>query len=200
MSQTLTLSLPLSSGFDRAKKLSRFTALLFAIAFLLDLSIVVTAPLFAIFQKTSGGAGLGFGLGERIIVGFGSLTHTQAIGAVIGMEIFALPRAFAMYHILRLFLCFARGEVFATKPIGHLRAAGWWLTACFFASIAAIWLMNALGGLVTAGDVPHFRFPGAVIGLAVIFRSTLFTGIPVIIAATVMTEAQRIAADHAEII
>jgi hypothetical protein len=60
--------------------------------------------------------------------------------------------------------------------------------------------MNALGGLVTAGDVPHFRFPGAVIGLAVIFRSTLFTGIPVIIAATVMTEAQRIAADHAEII
>lgn len=200
MSQTLTLTPPLSSGLERARTLSRIMVGLFAIAFLLNLSMVITAPLFAIFQKTSSGAGLGFGLGERIIVGFASLTRGQAIGATIGMEIFALPRALAMYHIVRVFLCFSKGEVFAAKSIAHLRAGGWWLTAAFFASIAAIWLLSEWGGLVTAGDVARFHFPGALIGLAIIFRSTLFTGIPIIIAATVMEEARRIAADHAEIV
>jgi len=198
MSQTLTLS-P-SPALGLARKLSRIMVALFAIALLLNLSIALTAPLFAIFQKTSSGAGLGFGLGERIIIGFGALTHMQAIGAVIGLEIFALPRALAMYHILRMFLCFAKGEVFAGRPIAHLRVAGWWLTATFFASIAAIWVESLCGGLVTAGGAPQFHFPGALIGLAIIFRSCLFTGIPLLIAATVMEEARRIAADHAEII
>jgi hypothetical protein len=46
----------------------------------------------------------------------------------------------------------------------------------------------------------HLHFPVAVIGLAIIFRSLLFTGIPLLIAATVMEEARRIAADHAEIV
>lgn len=200
MSQTLTLNPSMPSGPERTRMLSRLMVAFFAIAFLLNLSMVLTAPLFGIFQKTLGGAGLGFGLGERIIVGFASLTHAQAIGAVIGMEIFALPRTLAMYHILRMFLCFSRGEVFAAKPIAHLRAAGWWLVACFFASIAAISLLSAWGGLVTADGAPHFHFPGALIGLAVIFRTTLFTGIPVIIAAYVMEEARRVAADHAEIV
>ncbi|MBV9548329.1 MAG: hypothetical protein JO256_01490 [Alphaproteobacteria bacterium] len=200
MSQTLTIPSTLSPGFTWARKLSRVMVAFFAIALLLNLTEAISAPLFAIFRTTPSGVGLGIGLTERVIIGFGSLTPWQAIGAVIGVELFVLPRMLSMYHILRLFLCFARGEVFAARPIAHLRVAGWWLTATFFASIAAVWLMSAWGALSTQGDAGHFRFPGAVIGLALIFRSTLFTGFPVIIAAYVMEEARRIAADHAEII
>lgn len=196
---SLTLAPALSSSLGLARKLSRAMVGLFALALLLNLSMALTAPLFAIFQKTPGGAGLGYGLGEGIIVRFGSLTPAQATGATIGMELFAAPRILAMYNILRMFLCFSKGEIFAARPIAHLRAAGWWLTATFFASIAAVWLLHSSGSLNPAGGVT-LRFPAAVMGLAIFYRSALFTGIPLLIAAYVMEEARRIAADHAEIV
>jgi len=200
MSQTLTIFPTVSSGLSLARKLSRVMVSLFVIALLLNLSTAIAAPLFAIFKTTPGGVGLGIGLTERVSVGFQSLTPWQVIGAVVGVEVYALPRILTMYHMVRMFLCFASGEVFAVKPIGHLRAAGWWLTATFFTSIAAVWLMSAWGGLQNTAASGHFHFPAAVIGLTIIFRSTLFTGVPLIIAAYVMEEARRIAADHAEII
>lgn len=199
MNPTLTLSPASAPTLGLARKLSRVMVALFAMALLLNLMTAIVAPLSAIFRTTPSGAGLGIGLGEGIIIGFKTLSQGQAISAVIGLEIYSLPRILAMYHILMLFLGFARGDVFAAKPIAHLRLAGWWLTASFFASVASVWFLSVSGCLQAEGG-RHLHFPGALIGLVIMFRAILFAGVPTIIAAYVMEEARRIAADHAEIV
>ena len=76
--------------------------------------------------------------------------------------------------------------MFAVKPIAHIRGAGLWLAASFFTDFAGLILLHYCG---VATPVSPIAFLGA-----------LFTGIATAIAAYVMEEARRIAADHAEIV
>ena len=104
-------------------------------------------------------------------------------------------------HLCRLFLCFARGEVFAAQSIAHIRSAGLWEIVSFFTGTGAIYLLVLAGIKGGVYDVIRrhpdlFSLPST----AVHYENAIFVGVPIIIAAYVMEEARRIAADHAEII
>jgi len=189
-------TLALSPSFGRARTLSRIMTVLFAIAFLVMLSTAVSAPVMVIFPKSPGGADLGIGLGNGVGVNFGALHGWPAINAMLTVELFCLPSVLMLYHILKLFFCFTRGEVFANNPIAHIRAAGLWLTASFFTSIAAVFLLDLFG--VNHGG--RFHFPGALPALVLWFSGKLFAGIATTIAAYVMAEARRIADENASIL
>jgi len=199
---TMTMQTPtMSPAFAGARKLSRFAAVLFTIAFLVMLFVVMTVPAIVIFPTTPSGVELGVGLGNGVNVGFVSLTRSQAIGAMIAVELFYLPSVLMLYHTFKLFFCFAKGEVFAAKPISHMRAAGWWLITSFFASIAAMYLLDLCDRKAFYAFNGHtLHFPGALPGLSLWYIGALLTGIATTIAAHVMEEARAIAADNAEIV
>jgi hypothetical protein len=205
MSQMTALTPALSPRFARAKKLSRFVALLFTLSFLVMLSVDLSAVMFVFFPKTPSGVSFGIGLPGGFGVGFGDLHTWQSVGAMVAVQLMTVPTVLVLYHMWRLFLCFAKGEIFAAPPIAHLRAAGFWQTTSFFTCIGAVYLLALCG--IRSGLLSHVHFPGPILGallqlptVAVRFWTGLFIGIPIIIAAYVMEEARRIAADNAEIV
>lgn len=198
MSQAFAFTPALSPSFDRARKLSRVMAVLFTGAFLVMLSVLIAIPIAAALKTTPSGIGLGVGLTNGLSVGFKNLTTWQSLGAVVAVELYFLPIVLMLYQTVRLFFCFSKGQVFADSPIARIRAAGLWLTASFFTSIAAVYLLNSWG-LLNSPVLP-LHFPGALLGLSLWFNGKLFTGIATTIAAYVMEEARRIAADNAEIV
>lgn len=195
MNDTVTFTPVLSSGFNRARKVSRFMAVLFTLAFMLMLFVLVANFITAIFRLPN----IGIGLDHGIRIPTGDLRGRQAVMALVAATLVLVPIVLILHHARKLFFCFARGEVFATQPIAHIRAAGLWMTLSFFTGIAAVYLLQ-LSGLKNAFFPVSLRFPGALPFLTLEFKGALLTGIPIVIAAYVMEEARRIAADHAEII
>jgi hypothetical protein len=190
----------LSPGFARARKLSRFVAVLFALGFLVMLSVALSGVWCVFYPTTPSGVSHGIGFMNGFGVSFGSLTHWQAIGAMVATELTFVPTVLVLYHMCRLFSCFAKGEVFAARTIAHLRAAGYWLTASFFTGIAAVYLLVLIGVKQGLLSVVAAHFSNSLPSVAIRFNGAIFTGLPIIIAAYVMEEARRIAADHAEIV
>ena len=200
MSLTLTINPTLSPGSTRARKFSRFVAVLFALGFLVMLSVVLGAVACVFFPKMPSGAPNGIGLLNGIIVDFGSLTRRQAVGVIVRVELMTVPTVVVLHNMRKLFLCFARGEVFAARPIAHIRAASFWMTISFFTGIGGVYLLilcKEKGGLLTA--VAHHLL-GDLPAIALRFQDSLFVGVPTVIAAYVMEETRRIAADNAEIV
>jgi hypothetical protein len=195
MNDTVTFTPVLSSGFNRARKVSRFMAVFFTLAFLLMLFVLVANLITAIFRFPN----IGIGLEHGIRIPTGDLRGGQAVMALVAATLVLVPTVLILHHARKLFFCFARGEVFATQPIAHIRAAGLWMTLSFFTGIAAVYLLE-LSGLKNAFFPVSLRFPFAQPFLMLEFKGALLTGIPIVIAAYVMEEARRIAADHAEII
>jgi hypothetical protein len=183
MSESVTLVPSLSPGFSRAKKLSRVMAVIFTIAFLVMLFVLIASLVSVIIQRPNTGIGLFYG---KLQVPLSNLRGWRAAGVMAGVALFLVPTVLTLHHTRKLFGCFARGEVFAVKPIAHIRAAGLWLTASFFTNFAGLVLLHYCG---VATHVSPIGFLGA-----------LFTGIATTIAAYVMEEARRIAADYAEIV
>jgi hypothetical protein len=167
-------------------------AVFFTLAFLLMLFVLVANLITAIFQFPN----IGIGLDHGIRIPTGDLRGRQAIMALVAATLVLVPFVLILHHARKLFFCFAKGEVFATQPIAHIRAAGLWMTLSFFTGIAAVYLLE-LSGLKNAYHPVSLRFLLAFMNE---FKGALLTGIPIVIAAYVMEEARRIAADHAEII
>lgn len=195
MGETATLSPILSPGFSRARQLSRVMTVFFTIAFVVMAMTMLAAPIMAIFktspimmilQKTPGSLNLDIGLNHGIRISLSGVSGWPAIGAMLAVEVMVLPIVLTLHHARKLFGCFAKGEVFAATPIGHIRAAGLWLTVSFFADIAGVTLLRY------CGQNQHIGF--------LEFIGALFTGIAITIVANVMSEAHRIASDHAEIV
>ncbi|HVZ27922.1 MAG TPA: hypothetical protein VG798_04630 [Rhizomicrobium sp.] len=196
MNDVLTSPLPsLSSGFAVARKLSRVMAVIFTLALLLMLFVMVANLATAIFTPRN----VGIGLEHGIRIPTGDLRGWQAIGALVAANLVLVPDILILHHTSRLFFCFAKGEVFVAKSIAHIRATGWWLTISFFTGIAAVYLLQFCG-LKNAYAPVHIYFPGGLVGLSIEWKDELLFGLPIIIAAYVMEEARRIAADHAEIV
>lgn len=202
MNQASTINPTLSPSFARARKLSLFVAVLFALGLLVMLGCVFSGVWFVFYPTTPSGISHGIGFMNGFGVGFGSLTHWEAIGAMIATELTFVPTVFVLYHMCKLFLCFGKGEVFATQPIAHIRWAGAWQIISFFTGVAAIYLLALSGinkggvySLIDAQSIAH-----SLPSIAVRFENAIFTGIPIIIAAYVMDEARHIAADNAEIV
>jgi len=185
MSQTLTIAPALSPDFERARKLSRFMAVMFTIAFWLTLlgTIVILAIPFVPYRPHGDTSVVGF---NDITVVVGGLSFGQRAWVSLVMVIAALPTVFLMHHTRRVFGHFARGEVFILPVIGHVRQAGLWLVISFFANIAGQTALR-LTGLIPREQAHGSAWP-------------LIIGVVTFIAAYVMAEAQRIAADHAEIV
>lgn len=192
----------LSPGLARARQLSRLVALLFALGFLVMLSCAASGVYFMFVPTTPAGIGHVVGFMNGFGVGFGDVQGWPRVAAMAATELTYVPTVLALYHLCRLFLCFARGEVFAAQPIAHIRWAGLWEIVSFFTGTGAIYLL-VLAGI--KGDIYDAirRSPDLLTALASTaahYENAIFVGVPIIIAAYVMEEARRIAADHAEIV
>lgn len=181
MNETLTQPAPtLSPSFDRARKLSRIMAMIFTVAFWLSAAILACLPAMLIWPL-AGSLNL-----NGTIVSFADLTRTQHALAFLAVVVNLVPALFLLHHTRRVFGAFAQGRVFVPLTIAHIRSAGVWLVASFFAGATTVPLMIG-AGLHEPGQIPLDFWP-------------LVIGITTFIAAHVMTEASRIAADHAEIV
>lgn len=191
MHQTAILSSTLSPDFARARKLSRVMAVIFTIAFwvaLLGAILILCTPLDPIIER--GGHGLighgNVGVGAAgITVSLEGLSIVQCVWVMLALEITIIPVVFLMHHARRVFGHFARGEIFVLPVIVHIRQAGLWLVISFFAPIVGQMTLNAL-------KLSHGQTHGTIWPLVI--------GVVTVIAAYVMTEAQRIAAENAEIV
>lgn len=183
MSQTAPQSAAPLPGLSRARLLSRIMAWIFTAAFLVLLTTLVAAPVFIAFPSLDGGIGLPHG----IRISFADLSGWPAIGTLAAVSLLVVPILFTLYHACKLFGYFAVGEVFTARPITQMRAAGMWLTACFFTNIAGVLLLQFCGHKILIG--PHTEYFGV-----------LFTGIATTIAAYVMDEARRLADENASIV
>lgn len=180
MTPSITFSPTLSASFDPARKLSRIMALLFTLGFWLTLAGMAVVPVLLAWPQ-----------GGRIQIGavaasLDGLDLVPRIGAALALEISLAPLLLMLHHTKRVFGCFARGQVFDETTIGHIRFAGLWLVVLFFAEIVARMALIAIGALPPHQDILQF-WP-------------LFIGITTVIAAHVMGEAARIAAENAEIV
>jgi hypothetical protein len=170
-------------------------AIFFTLAFWLMLFVLAANLAAAIFPRPN----IGLGLEHGIRIPTGDLRGWQALGAMVAANLILVPDVLILHHLRKLFFYFARGEVFAAKPIAHIRATGWWLTGSFFLGIVAVYLLQQLG-LKNAIYANHINFPAGLLALSIEWKDALLMGIATIIAAYVMEEARCIAADHAEIV
>ena len=190
MTETMTFAPAPSDGFARARKLSRIMAVLFTIGFWLSLAgavLILATPLDPIIER--GGHGMvGHGVVgiNDITVSLEGLSVLQCIWVMLALEISIVPAVFLMHHTRRVFGHFAKDEIFVLPVIGHIRHAGQWLIISFFADIAAQNLLKTLH-LMPSGPTHGSSWP-------------LVIGVVTFIAAYVMEEARRIAADNAEIV
>lgn len=188
----------LSPSFQRARTLSRIMAVFFTLGLLVMLSVALSAVVFVFFPKTPSGVGFGIGLPNSFGAGFGGMRGWSAVGTMVAVELMTIPSILVLHHMRKLFSCFAKGEVFAVRPIAHIRWAGFWMTISFFTGIAAVYLLALCGQKQGVLGVIHF--PGSLPAIALRFEAAIFTGIPIIIAAYVMAEARRIADENASIL
>jgi hypothetical protein len=191
-------ALALSPSFERARTLSRIIAILFTLGLLVMLTVALSAVVFVFFPKTPSGVGFGIGLPNGFGAGFGAIHGWPAVGTMVAVELMTVPTVLVLHHMRKLFFCFAQGEVFAARPIAHIRRAGLWMTMSFFTGIAGVFLLALCGHRQGLPGVIHF--PNAIPAIALRFEGAIFTGIPILIAAYVMAEARRIADENASIL
>jgi len=184
MSETTNFTPALSPRFARAKALSRVMAVVFLVGFwMMLLASVACLSILIPSLYPHGHVGVGF---RYIQISLDGLSTGQLVWTLLALEITMLPLVFLMHHTRRVFGHFAKGEIFVLPVIGHIQQAGLWLIASFFADIAGQTMLRATG-LMPRGPAQGSIWP-------------LIIGMVTFIAAYVMEEARRIAADNAEIV
>jgi len=170
----------LSPAFDKARRLSRILARVFAVFFWLVLVYLALASLLMAVAPV----GVTLDWQDVMLPLAGHSAGEHLLGA-FSLALGVLPGLFLLRHAQRLFGCFARGEVFADRPVAHIRAAGFWLV------VSAIAAMIAKIGLNSAS--------GTHANIELDIQSLVF-GAATFVAAHVMAEARRIADDNAGIL
>jgi hypothetical protein len=174
---SFTTASSFSTAFDKTRRLSRILSVLFTVAFfvtLADMVWLLAMPLWTLRDDS---------------VAAHLASQMNGFLSVAGLRM--IPSVFILHHGRKLFDEFARGEIFATKPIANMRAIGLWLVISFFTGFIAY----GADMILVASDHIKIKSP-----LPTPEWSALFAGIATTIAAHVMAEAQRIAADNAEIV
>lgn len=115
------------------------------------------------------------------LVSVAGLPMPARINAVLALVVRTLPALVLLWHAIQVFGCFRKGEVFAARPIRHIRAAGFWTIIWAFAPSAAQLILH--GHVRLKFEAPLLAF-----------------GIATFIAAHVMAEARRIADENASIL
>jgi hypothetical protein len=109
------------------------------------------------------------------------LPMEQRVSTAVESVLQTLPALFVLYYAIRLFGLFAKGEVFTTRAIGHIRAVGQWTIVWAVAPAILQMLLHRDG---------HMHFEAVLLAF----------GVSTFIAAHVMAEAQRIADENASIL
>ncbi|MES2472033.1 MAG: hypothetical protein V4601_04225 [Pseudomonadota bacterium] len=164
-----------SPSFERARNLSGLLWWFFVINFGVTALWLASAPVLLVWPEIGS-----FNLDDTI-VSMAGLPMPERIRAVAALVVSTLPALVLLYHAIQVFGCFRKGEVFAARPIAHIRAAGFWTIVWAFAPSAA--------QLILQGHV-RMKFEPALLAF----------GIATFIAAHVMAEAQRIADENASIL
>lgn len=172
---TTPADLAASPSFERAKGLSHALWWLFIINFVVTAVWLAFVPVLLIWPQIAS-----YNI-DGSIVAVAGLPMPERINAVWAIVVRTTPALFLLWHAIQIFGAFRKGEVFAPKPIGHIRAAGFWTIIWAFAPSAA--------QLILEGHV-RMKFEPALLAF----------GIATFIAAHVMAEAQRIADDNASIV
>jgi hypothetical protein len=172
---TTSSDLALSPTFDRARTLSNVLRWFFVVNFWVTAAWVACVPLLLIWPES-----IKYSL-DGSLVSVAGQPMPERISAVAAVIIRTAPALFLLHHAIKIFSSFAKGEVFAARPIKHIRAAGLWTILWAFAPSAAQFILEH-----------HIRIK---------FEPPLLAfGIATFIAAHVMGEAQRIADDNASIL
>jgi len=172
---TSSLDLALSPTFERARVLSNALRWFFIVNFWVTAVWVAWVPLLLIWPES-----VQYNL-DGSLVSVAGLAMPERINAVAAVVVRTAPALALLYHAIKIFGCFTKGEVFAAKPIAHIRAAGFWTIIWAFAPSAAQLILEH-----------HVRIK---------FEPALLAfGIATFIAAHVMGEAQRIADENASIL
>jgi len=145
MTDTPSPSPQLSPEFDRARKLSRILAVVLTISFWIGIAVAICT------------AAVGFVPGAETWLQH-HLSHFRSYGhhdvplsvAVLLFLAAMIPSLFALHHARRVFLHFAKGEVFAAATIADMRTAALWVTIAGIVPPRAIVLMVGVAGYVAA--------------------------------------------------
>lgn len=175
----------LSPDFNNAMRVSHSMAFILAVAFWVTLAWLVVLPVLMVWP---GAGGWGSVWRSGVIVPPASLSPAARAGAILAIALGVAPSLLVLHHARRAFANFARGNVFTSPTIAHIRAMGLWLTVFGVASGLSQILFNLFAGIRPVGQDPDFK-PAMVV-----------FGIGVSVAAYVMAEAQRIADDNAAIV
>jgi len=172
---THSSDLALSPTFERARSLSNVLRWFFVINFgVTALWLAAVAALLIWPQIASYSP-------DGSLMSVAGLPMPERINAVAAITIRTAPALVLLYHAIKIFGCFAKGEVFAATPIAHIRAAGFWtILWAFTPALSEIVLDHQH---IVKFDPPLLAF-----------------GIATFIAAHVMGEAQRIADENASIL
>lgn len=164
-----------SPSFERARGLSATLWWFFVINFAVTALWLAAVPVLLIWPQIAS-----YNIDGSIVTVAG-LPMPERVNAVLAIIVRTAPALFLLWHAIQIFGCFKKGEVFAARPITHIRAAGFWTIVWAFAPSAA--------QLILQGHV-RMKFEPALLAF----------GIATFIAAHVMAEAQRIADENASIL
>ena len=168
-------ALALSPSFERARTLSGVLRWFFLINFWVTAVWLAFVPLLLIWPEA-----VQYNI-DGSLVSVAGQPMPDRVYAVAAVMVRTAPALMLLYHAIRVFRSFAKGEVFAAQPIAHIRAAGFWTIVWAFAPSAAQLILEH-----------HVRIK---------FEPPLLAfGIATFIAAYVMGEAQRIADENASIL
>ena len=165
----------LSPSFERARTLSAVLRWFFIINFGVTAIWLAFVPLLLIWPEA-----IKYNL-DGSLVSVAGLPMPERINAVAAVIVRTGPALALLYHAIKVFSGFAKGEVFASQPIAHIRACGFWIIIWAFAPSAAQFILEH-----------HVRIK---------FEPPLLAfGVATFIAAYVMGEARRIADENASIL
>jgi hypothetical protein len=185
MSQSSAVSAnpQLSPSFDRARRVSRILAVLLAIGFWVTLAWLIALPGLLIWP-----VGGGWGTITGVTVNPAALPVGDRAGVIFAIILGTAPSLLILHHATRAFVQFAKGEVFVSTAIAHIRSAGLWLIIAGFGTAVEHLLFHLFAAVRPIADEVQLR------------PALIFVGLSVYVMAYVMAEAQRIAADNASIV
>lgn len=193
MTSDIQPTLQMPSSFDRARRISVVIVLLFDITLWLAVAFTVVAPLALLFVLPNlawFSADLpGMAAAEwakHSSLPLGGISIGRKLLLVVDFLAAMAPTLLILSHGRKLFAGFTRGEVFTEASIAHLKALGFWLIVSVVVGFLVQMFFFAIAQIrETAFDIEPM---------------TLLYGAMTYVAAYVMAEARRIAADHAEIV
>ena len=193
MTSDPTSTLPISSSFDRARRISVVIVLLFDIVLWLAAAFTVLAPL-ALLLALPNLALISTDLPAQAAAEWAKHSSLPLFEISIGRKLLLVsdflvamaPTLLILFHGRKLFAGFTRGQVFTEASIAHLKALGFWLIVSV---VLGVFVQTFFFAVAQIRDHAFDIEP-----------MTLLYGAMTYVAAYVMEEARRIAADNAEIV